>query len=176
MTIAIHLLAGGGSLVTATDTQETYSSGAKVDSGKIAGFWRADPPGSINIAGTGDSPYIDTLTQDIIRQFRNFRGTPEQLENNIRRFVRAFYNTHVMPFLGKLEEDSIPDYRLLIAARHDGTSKLWQVNKTLLKESIPFDCVGMGKATAETLLNKLCIQCIRISILFCCLPLMLSIE
>jgi hypothetical protein len=155
MTIAVHLMAGGGSLVTATDTQETYSNGAKVDAGKIAGAWRADPLGSVNIAGAGDSPYIDALTQDIVRHFQGFRGTQEQLERSLRRLVRAFYTTHVLPFVGQFEDENVPDFRLLVAARHQGTSKLWKVNKTLVTESVPFDCVGIGKAAAETILNKL---------------------
>ncbi len=155
MTIAIHMTAGGGALVTATDTQETYPTGQIVEAGKIAGAWRADPPGSINIAGAGDSPYIDALTQDIVRQFREFRGTFGQLERRIRRLVHDFYTIHVLPFVGKFEDDNVPDFRLLVAARHRGTGKLWKVNKTLVTESNSFDCVGIGKPVAEALLSRL---------------------
>jgi hypothetical protein len=154
MTIATHMMAGGGSLITATDTQETYSTGQIVDVGKIAGAWRSDPPGSINIAGAGDSPYIDALTQDIVRQFQEFRGTFGQFEGKLRRLVREFYTINVLPFVGRFEDDNVPDFRLLIAARHRGTSKLWKVNKTLVTESTPFDCIGIGKPIAEALLNR----------------------
>jgi hypothetical protein len=99
MTIAIHLAAGNFALLTATDTQETYSSGEKVDSGKIMGAWRANPLGAINVAGAGDSPYANALSQDIVRQFQNFSGTPEGLEKRVRHLVRAFYAVHVLPFL-----------------------------------------------------------------------------
>jgi hypothetical protein len=155
VTIAIHLMAGGGSLITAADTQETYNTGAKVDAGKIAGAWRGVPLGAINVTGAGDSEYIDALTQEIIRQFQNFTGTPEELEKSIRRVVRIFYKVHVMPFVGKFDDENVPDYRLLIAIRHEGTRKLWTVNKALMTEDNSFGCVGIGKATAQTLLSRL---------------------
>jgi hypothetical protein len=153
VTIAIHLFAGDFSLLTATDTQETYSSGEKVDSGKIISFWRADPPGTINITGTGDSSYITALSQDIVRKFKGFSGTPEELEEQFRYIVREFHMVHVLPFVGKIED--VPYVSLLIAARHKGVGKLWTTEKTLVTECTPFECVGIGKPTADTLLSRL---------------------
>ncbi len=155
MTIAIHLLAGAGSLLTATDTQETYGTGAKVDSGKIIGAWRIDPPGAINVTGAGHSAYIHALSQDVVRWFQAFQGTAEQLDKQIRRIVRTFYNVHVLPFVGKFDDSNVPDFSLLIAAKHERIGKLWTTERTLVTESNPFDCVGIGKPIADTLLNRL---------------------
>jgi hypothetical protein len=83
VTIAIHL-SGAASLLTATDTQGTYDSGDKVDTGKIIGAWRAKPLGAINIAGAGDSSYIKALSQEIDREFKKCDGTLEELETTIR--------------------------------------------------------------------------------------------
>jgi hypothetical protein len=75
VTIAIHMQAGEFTLLTATDTQETYSSGEKIDAGKIIGASRIDPPGAINVAGSGDSLYAEALSQEIIQTFQNSGGT-----------------------------------------------------------------------------------------------------
>ena len=83
MTIAIHL-SGGGVLITATDTQMTYSSGDKVDSGKIISRWRANPSGSIMIAGAGDVLYMNALAQEIFNGFAAFQGVNQILQGDTR--------------------------------------------------------------------------------------------
>ncbi len=155
VTIAIHLMAGGSSLLTATDTQETYTNGAKVDSGKIMGGWRADPLGAINVAGTGDTPYINALSQDIVKKFQNFHGTADELDSCVRDAVKGFYNDHILPLVGKLDDGNLPEASLLIAARHQGAGKLWTTERTLVINATPFDCLGIGASTANTLLNRL---------------------
>ena len=156
MTIAIHLLAGiTGASVTATDTQETYNTGQIVDTGKIAGLWRADPLGAINVTGAGDSPYIDALSQNIIRRFENFRGSAAEWEALVRRTVARFYRTHILPFVGTFEDRNVPSCELLVASRHASVTKLWTTHETLVIERTPFDCVGIGSPTAESLLNHL---------------------
>jgi hypothetical protein len=155
MTIAIHL-SGSFSLLTATDTQGTYTSGEKVDSGKIMGAWRANPLGAINVAGAGnDSHYMKALSQEIVQDFKNVTGTVDQLEKKLRETAGAFYKDHVFPFVGKLEDANVPDYSLLVATRHEATSKLWNIEGTVFTESSLFDCIGIGSPVAEMLLNKL---------------------
>jgi hypothetical protein len=154
VTIAIHL-SGQFSLVTATDTQGTYDSGEKVDTGKIIGSWRAMPLGAINIAGAGDASYIKALSQEIDREFKKFNGTIEGLETRFREISGAFYNEHVFPFEGKRKRKDIPDYSLLVAVTHEHESKLWNIEGTLLTESSNFDCIGIGSPVAESLLNRL---------------------
>ena len=155
MTIAIHMSAGNFALLTATDTQMTYASEEKVDAGKIMGLWRADPPGALNIAGAGDVLYSTALSQELIRNFKTFSGTAEQLEGEIRTIVGEFYATHILPFVGKLDDVNVPDFSLLIAARHEHVGKLWTVEKKLLTESALFECIGIGKPIADALLNRL---------------------
>jgi hypothetical protein len=154
VTIAIHL-SGGASLVTATDTQETYSSGEKVDSGKIISYGRMNPLGSISIAGAGDSEYIKAISQELGRKFQAFKGNFEELEGEIRKSAADFYREHVFPFEGKRELKDIPDYSLLIAAYHDGKDRLWDVENDLLTDSALFECIGAGKPAADSLLNRL---------------------
>jgi len=152
VTIAIHL-SGAFTLLTATDTQGTYSSGDKVDSGKIMGAWRANPLGGINVAGAGDSNYIKAISQEIVRKFQAFTGNVEELEATVRETAEKFYEKHVFPFVGKAEV--VPDYSLLVAATHQGTEKLWNIEGTLLTDSTLYDCIGIGTPTADRLLNRL---------------------
>ena len=154
MTIGIHL-SGAFSLLTATDTQGTYDSGDKVDSGKIIGSWRPSPLGAINIAGAGDFPYIKALSQEIDREFKKFTGTIEELEAKIRESAGEFYGENVFPYEGKRKRKDVPDYSLLVALRHGGESKLWNIEGTLLTEASAFDCIGIGAPVAERLLNRL---------------------
>jgi hypothetical protein len=148
-------MAGDGSLLTATDTQETYTNGGKVDSGKIISAWRPDPLGAINVAGTGDTPYINALSQEIVKQFQAFHGTADELDSRVRHIVEEFYRVHILPLVGKLDDANVPEASLLIAARHEGTGKLWTTERTLVTEATPFDCLGIGAATANALLNRL---------------------
>jgi len=154
MTIAIHL-AGAFSLLTATDTQETYSSGEKVDSGKIISAGRGNPIGSISIAGAGDSEYIEALSQELSKTFQAFRGSFEELEAKVRETAKGFYSEHVLPFVGKFDDDNVPDYSLLIAASHEGKDVLWNVERTMLTDAALYDCIGSGKPAADSLLNRL---------------------
>ena len=154
VTIAIHL-AGDGFLLTASDTQESYSTREKVDSGKIISFGRSEPLGCISVTGAGDAIYIDALSQDIVRSFKNFKGSVDGLEQRIRHVIRAFYNVHILHFVGKLQYDNLPYYSLLIAVTHRGFRKLWSVDETMLSESAEFDCVGIGEALATSMLNRL---------------------
>lgn len=157
MTIAIQIAAGNFSYVTASDTQVTYEGiGAKVDTGKIRGAWRAKPLGAINVTGAGDASYITAVSQEIVDMFQRFRGTPDQLEKRARNLVRDFYKEQVLPFVGKLDDENVPDYSLLIAARHKQVTKLWNVEGMLFKKSEPpFDCIGIGESVATALLNRL---------------------
>jgi hypothetical protein len=155
MTIAIQLEAGNFSYVTATDSQVTYEGiGAKVDTGKIRGAWRAKPLGAVNIAGAGDVSYITAISQEIVEAFQKFKGTPDQLEKRIRSLSRAFYDDQVLPFVGKI--DNVPDYSLLIAYRHKLVGKLWNLDGKLFKKcDPPFECIGIGESVATALLNRL---------------------
>jgi len=157
MTIAIQLAAGNFSYVTASDTQVTDEGvSAKVDLGKIRGAFRANPSGAINVAGAGWESYITTVSQEIVDMFQRFRGTADQLEKRMRSLVREFYKTQVLPFVGQLDDENVPDYSLLIAARHKRVTKLWNVDGMLFKKSeMPFDCIGIGDSVATALLNKL---------------------
>lgn len=157
MTIAIHLSAGSFSYITATDTQVTWEGiGAKADVGKIRGAWRAKPLGAINIAGAGDTPYITAISQELIKMFQKFRGTPDQLEQRAKSIVKDFYKAEVLPFVGKFKDKNVPDYSLLIAARHKMQTKLWNVDGKLFTTSEPpFDCIGIGESVATSLLNRL---------------------
>jgi hypothetical protein len=154
MTIAIQL-SGSGTLLTATDTQETYSNGEKVDTGKIISAWRANPLSAINVAGAGDSPYMNALSQEIVKHFRKFQGTAEQLEKKIHRISQKFYTAHVLPFAGRFEDANVPDYTLLLAVNYEGVKKLWTLEQTLLTESSVFACAGAGEAVAKPLLSSL---------------------
>jgi hypothetical protein len=156
MTIAIQLEAGMGSLVTAADTQESYGAQI-VNSGKIVGLWRgnARPLGAINITGAGDSQYIDALSQEIISWFEDFDGTQDELKLQLRSLVRRFYRTYVYPFVGRLDDENIPDYVLLVAYRHQREGGLLRVRGKLVTDSRPFGCTGLGRPVAETLLNRL---------------------
>ena len=154
MTIAINL-SGDFNFLTATDTQETYGSGDKVDSGKIVILMRSDPAGAISIAGAGDSIYITAASQEILGVFRSFAGTFDELENKIRAVTKEFYETHVMPFVGKLDYEQVPDFALLIAMRHQGIGKMLNVERTLVSEAHQFDCTGVGSAAANAMLNRL---------------------
>jgi hypothetical protein len=157
MTIAMHLEAGNFSYITASDTQVTYEGiSAKVDSGKIRGAFRSNPSGAINITGAGWDSYATAVSQEIVDMFQKFRGSPDQLEKRVRTLVRDFYKEQVLPFVGKLDDDHVPDYSLLIAARHKQVTKLWNVDGMLLKKSEPpFDCIGIGDSVATALLNTL---------------------
>jgi hypothetical protein len=157
MTIAIHLEAGNFSYVTASDTQVTYEGmGAKVDIGKIRGAFRANPSGAINVAGAGWASYITGVSQEIVDMFQGFRGTPDQLEKRMRTLVREFYKNQILPFVGQLDDANVPDYSLLIAARHKRVTKLWNVDGMLFtKSDSPFDCIGIGDSVATALLNRL---------------------
>ena len=154
VTIAIHLLAGGGTTLTATDTQETYGTGQVVNSGKIIGVWRREPLGALNVTGAGDAPYIDAVAQDIVRRFRDFTGDAVQWEMLLRSIVRDFYRTNIRPFVGRVESESVPIASLLVSSRHLGTSGLWATHDALVTESIPFGCVGIGRPVAESLLTR----------------------
>ncbi len=154
MTIAIHL-SGGGSQITATDTQHTYTTGEKVDSGKIISLWRPNPIGGITIAGAGEVLYMNALAQEIKQGFDDFKGTFVELKSKIERITQAFYTTHVLPHEGKLDKDDLPDFALLVAVRHQGEGALWNVEKTLVTEASLFDCIGIGSAMAEALLGRL---------------------
>lgn len=157
MTIAIQLEAGNFSYITATDTQVTYEGiGAKVDTGKIRGGFRMNPSGAINIGGAGWSSYITAISQEIVDMFQKFRGTPDQLEKRTRSLVREFYKSQVLPFVGQLDDEHVPDYSLLIAARHKRSTMLWNVEGMLFKKSDPpFDCIGIGESVATALLSRL---------------------
>ncbi len=154
MTIAIHL-SGAFSLLTATDTQETYGSGEKVESGKIISFSRLSPLGNISIAGAGDSQYITAASQEISRKFQSFAGNFDELEVAIKETARSFYNDHVMPFVGKFQDDNVPDYSLLVAATHEEMGRLWSVDRTMVTDSALFECIGSGKPAADSLLSRL---------------------
>jgi len=154
VTIALHI-EGHGYLLTASDTQESYPTGEKIDSGKIISAGRTDPLGSISVTGAGDAMYIDALSQDIVQMFQKFKGSADGLEGRVRHIVRAFHNVHVLPLMGRLHDDNLPRYFLLIAATHRGFRKMWSVDRTLLIESSDFYCVGIGKGLATSLLNRL---------------------
>jgi len=154
VTIAIHL-SGGGSLLTATDSQETYTSGEKIDSGKTISAGRSNPLGTINIAGAGDSEYIKAVSQEFRRKFQSFTGSIEQLEEQFRETAHAFYSRHVLPFVGGFEDEHVPDYSLLIAAYHEGHEKLWNIEKTMLTDDSLFATIGAGKPAADAFLNRL---------------------
>jgi hypothetical protein len=88
--------------------------------------------------------------------FQKFRGTPDQLEKRLRNLVSDFYKEQVLPFVGKLDDQNVPDYSLLIAARHKYETKLWNVDGKLVTDSeLPFDCIGIGESVATALLNRL---------------------
>jgi hypothetical protein len=156
LTIALHMWSGDFSYVTAADTQTTYyPSGEKVHGGKIAGAWRRDPWGAINITGAGDALYIDALSQKLIEHFDDFKGaTIEQLKRNFERITRAFYAIHVLPFVGRLQDENLPDYKLLVAVTHHGIGKLWTVHKTIVEEAGIYECVGVGTAAARSLIGR----------------------
>jgi hypothetical protein len=154
MTIAIHL-SGAFSLLTATDTQETYSTGEKVDSGKIISYGRANPLGSISIAGAGDSDYIKAASQELARKFQDSCGTFDQLEAELRGTARGFYTDHVLPFVGNCEDENIPDYSLLVAVTHESNDRLWNIERTMMTDAALYDCIGAGKPAADSLLNRL---------------------
>jgi hypothetical protein len=154
VTIAIHL-SGAFSLLTATDTQETYSSGEKVDSGKIISASRLKPLGSINIAGAGDSTYVKAISQELSNKFQNFAGTIAELETEIRETASSFYADHVMPFVGKVEHYNVPNYALLLAVDHEGNEKLWNIEKTMVTDASLYDCIGAGKPAADGLVGRL---------------------
>lgn len=155
MTIALHLWAGESSYVTAADTQTTYyPTGEKVYGGKIAGAWRHEPWGAINVTGAGDALYIDALSQKLIAHFQNFKGSPEQVPRNMERIARAFYSVHVLPFVGRLQDENLPDYKLLVATTHRGVGKLWTIHKTVVEEAGIYECVGVGTAAARNLIGR----------------------
>src|ERR1700691_1508212 len=154
VTIAIHL-SGGGSLLTATDSQETYTSGEKIDSGKTISAGRPNPLGIINIAGAGDSEYIKGASQEFRRKFQSFKGTVEELEEQFRETAHDYYSRHVLPFVGGFEDEHVPDYSLLIEAYHEGHEKLWNIEKTMLTDDSLFATIGAGKPVADSLLNRL---------------------
>jgi hypothetical protein len=154
VTIALHLMAGNFTLITATDTQETYASGEKLDTGKIIGYWQADPATAINIAGSGWSRYTLALSQDILRCFKDFSGATDDFEPEIRRLVREFHEVHIHPYVGKVADSALPICSLLIAASREGSGKLWATEKTTVTESTVFDCTGIGGPLATSLLNR----------------------
>lgn len=156
LTIALHMWAGESSYITAADTQTTfYPSGEKVYGGKIAGAWRRDPWGAINVTGAGDALYIDALSQKLIKYFQKFKGNTDQLFRNFERIARAFYMVHVQPHEGRLQDENLPDYRLLVAAKCRGEGKLWTIHKTIMEEAGVYECVGVGTAAARNLLGRL---------------------
>jgi hypothetical protein len=155
VTIAIHMWAGSGCYVTAADTQETYHTGEKTESGKIVSASRMKPMGAINISGAGDSFYITALSQGLVRAFQAFKGGAEGLDARLRHVVRAFYNVHVLPHEGRLQDENVPNYLMLVSTQHQGVGKLWSVHRTSVTESNTFDSVGTGKPTADALLMRL---------------------
>jgi len=155
VTIALHI-EGASWLLTATDTQETYTSGEKVESGKIISYGRAQPLGSISIAGSGDSEYIRAASQELERKFqRSSAATVDELETELRDAARGFYTEHVLPFVGKFDDENVPDYSLLVAATHGNEGKLWNVERTMMTDAALYDCIGAGKPAADSLLNRL---------------------
>jgi|HubBroStandDraft_1064217.scaffolds.fasta_scaffold07007_2 hypothetical protein len=153
VTIAIHL-SGGGALLTATDTQETYEP-EKVESGKIISFSRLKPLGAISIAGAGDSHYVKAISQKMSRMFDKFTGSLDELEFKIGETTLNFYNESVLPFVGRLQDHNVPTYHLLIAATHEGNERLWCVDRLAVTDEALFDCIGIGKPVADSLLNRL---------------------
>jgi hypothetical protein len=155
MTIPIHMLGGNFSLLTAADTQETYSTGQIAQVGKISSYGRStNPPRAMNIASAGDPLYATALTQDIGRFFMNFSGTLSEFEERARSIIRDFYTVNVLPLVGKVQDESTLNYSLLLTTKHAGTVKLWRAERMLLVESLPFECIGIGKPTAESSLNR----------------------
>lgn len=90
-----------------------------------------------------------------MRCFKDFSGSYAELEDAIRRIVRGFHEVHIYPYVGKLEDSNVPNCSLLIAVRHGSVSKLLATRGTLVTESTPFDCEGIGRPVATSLLNKL---------------------
>ena len=77
----------------------------------------------------------------------------EEWEVWLRTNTKEFYDGHILPFVGHVEEE--PSRDLLIAVQHEQERKSWSVCESLVVEEPSFTTVGIGGPTARTLLNSL---------------------
>jgi len=151
MTMALGIL-GRNCLVMASDTQVTWGS-QKYQQGKIMSAWRAGPPpGAICVSGSGAGNHFASAAQELVPKFQNFTGTLDVFESELKAFVRSFYKTHVMPFIGRVDDP--PDFELLVGIQHDGEFALWTTDRTTVTKIIPYAVSGMGSPSASALLGQ----------------------
>jgi 20S proteasome alpha/beta subunit len=155
MTIALGIL-GQQCLVIGADTEENYGA-QKYQQGKIVSSWRGgdNPHGSICISGAGSAPHIEAASDEIVKQFRSFSATMEEFESWLANFVYEFYSRHVMPFVGRVSVDEVPEFELVIGARHEHTTRLWTTHKTTLNKNSPYVVIGISRGASQALLARL---------------------
>jgi hypothetical protein len=153
MTIALGIM-GHECMVIGADTQETWGS-QKYEQGKIMSAWRGtpNPLGAICISGAGDAACIDVSAQQIVRKFQDFSGTMEEFESWMAEYLNTFYRKHVMPFVGRTED--VPEFQLIIAARHERKSCLWTTTRSLLRPIQPYAVVGISRGSSQSLIGQL---------------------
>jgi hypothetical protein len=153
MTIALGIL-GQQCLVIGADTEESYGS-QKYQQGKIISFWRGgpNPLGAICISGAGSAAHIDASAQEIVRYFEHFTGTMDEFETWLKDFVRTFWVRHIKPFVGRVSD--VPEFELVIGARHEHTTRLWTTQQTVINRNNPYVVVGISRGASQALLGQL---------------------
>src|SRR5208282_1604269 len=153
LTIALGLIADDG-VVIAADRQETEGE-QKKEQRKIDSVW-AMTIGSLLVAGAGTGPYIDSMTPRLNLAFGSKRWKWEEVEDmteEFREINSAFYSEAVLPFAAYQPYER-PDYELLFGCSTEDRHLLWYSHKLALNRAEGYRAVGVGAATAESLLRK----------------------
>lgn len=144
-------------MILAADT-ELSTQESKTSSPKI--LWKQDLPvagreGSVfGITGAGDAFYLEAIYQEMGKIFLQDESklTIEELEVQLRRRLRRFYSSHVIPFSSYIDR---PDFSLIIAAERGGHRRIWVSNKSALRQVESSVAIGIGEMQARLLLNSL---------------------
>jgi hypothetical protein len=145
MTICIGLLAQDG-VVVASDSQESFGF-LKGDTQKIMVALDSEAPATFAISGSGDGPYVDAISLDLVNIALDHKGKPpKDLQTGIQNHLTKFYENHVIPFSNYPTEER-PDFDLLFAngSKKYG-EKIWTTSRNLVYAvPLPYAAVGVGR-------------------------------
>jgi len=153
MTIAAGFPCKDG-LVLCSDTQETITGYAKVDTQKMTQI--ETPFYNLVFTGAGDSGLIDMTIQlmDQALTLKKPSGT-WRIEEVLRESLVETFNQHIAPWSQFQAEDRpiIPD--LLIGLQQSSSTALYRASGTTLRRVHDSQCVGTGVVLGKSLAAKL---------------------
>jgi hypothetical protein len=155
MTIALGILCLDG-FVIAADSEYSDANYMAFSQTKIMTCWASNGEGdALIVTGAGDASYMEAAFSDLDKFFADNPGLEIQaIEDNLRRYIRTFYKTHVLPFAAYGNQR--PDIWLIIGARVGSVFRLWTTshNKLTRCQIVPYTCVGTGSTYARSILGR----------------------